>query len=93
MTSRITLWGRNDDPDSRTALRFLRDNGFDADRVLDIDRRPPTPSERRRIEGDFGRALPDPVPAPLLLTPKGALVGFRERRWRRFLGLDDVHDA
>lgn len=30
---------------------------------------------------------------PVLLTPKGALVGFRERAWARFFEVDKIHDA
>lgn len=43
------------------------------------------------LDGDGLRALleanPSLVRAPLLLTPKGALAGFRERAWSRFLGV------
>jgi arsenate reductase-like glutaredoxin family protein len=92
MTSHITLWGRTGDTDSKQALAFLRRHGFAADRVLDIDRSPPDPAQRRAIES-AGGPLADPLPAPILLTPKGALVGFRERRWARFLGLDKLHDG
>lgn len=93
MGSNITLWGRNKDADSLAAIQFLRRHGFAADRVLDLDRQPPTAAERTRIESLAERTLPDPLPAPLLLTPKGALVGFRERRWQRFFEVDKVHDA
>lgn len=93
MTSHITLWGRDADEASRTAMRFLREHGFAADRVLDADRRPPDATERARIEAAFGRTLPEPLPVPILLTPKGALVGFREHAWRRFLEIGKRHDA
>jgi arsenate reductase-like glutaredoxin family protein len=92
MTSHVTLWGRNDDAESRAALQFLRAHGFAADRVLDIDRRPPTPEERDRIEAARGRLLGTPLPAPILLTPKGALVGFREHAWTKFLEVGKNHD-
>jgi hypothetical protein len=92
MASHITLWGRNGDADSAAALQFLRRHGFAADRVLDLDRQPPGPAERAHIESLTGKPLSDPLPAPILLTPKGALLGFRERQWTRFLELDAIHD-
>lgn len=93
MAAGITLWGRNNDSDSLAALQYLKANGFGADRVLDVERQPPSPEEADRIESSTGRPLPRPLPAPILLTPKGALVGFRERAWARFLELDKIHDA
>jgi arsenate reductase-like glutaredoxin family protein len=35
-------------------------------------------------------AHPDLMKAPILLTPKGALAGFRERKWAEFLGVGKV---
>lgn len=93
MTSHITLWGRNGDADSLAALQFLRRHGFGADRVLDLDRQPPAGDDLRRVEESHGGPLGTPAPAPILLTPKGGLVGFRERRWARFLELDKIHDG
>lgn len=112
MGAGITLWGRNGDEESGQAVRFLRTHGFAADRLLDLDRQPPTKEEVRRIRTGLGGTLAplaktgvDPPDAdwfhedparfrcPVLLTPKGALVGFRERAWARFFEVDKIHDA
>lgn len=113
MGAGITLWGRNGHDESLQAIAFLRRHGFAADRLLDIDRQPPTPAELERLKtglgGDLGRlALTGIAPpddgwffdgeasrfrAPVLLTPKGALVGFREQAWNRFFEIDKIHDA
>lgn len=124
MTGHITLWGRNGHPASLEAIAFLKEHGFGADRLLDLDRQPPQGEEwqelRRALGGSittlvdthhprFTAVLPQSLgglgeealekvleahplvlKAPILLTPKGALVGFRERHWAKFLGLDDV---
>ncbi len=42
---------------------------------------------------DWFRQGPQRFRSPILLTPKGALVGFRERAWARFFELDFIHDA
>ncbi len=36
---------------------------------------------------DILGAHPELIKAPVLDTPKGAVAGFREQQWRRFLGL------
>lgn len=35
-------------------------------------------------------AHPELIRAPVLHTPKGALAGFREQQWRRFLGMGEM---
>ncbi len=35
-------------------------------------------------------AHPELIRAPVLATPKGALAGFREQQWRRFLGMGEM---
>lgn len=112
MAAGITLWGRNGHDESLQAIAFLKRHGFRADRLLDLDRQPPSIDEVRRIRTGLGGTLAplaktgveppsaewfhdDPLRfrAPVLLTPKGALVGFRENAWRRFFEIDKIHDA
>ncbi len=112
MGAGITLWGRNRHEESLQAIAFLKQHGFRADRLLDLDRQPPTADEVSRIKSGLGGTLAalartgveppsddwfhgDPLRfrAPILLTPKGALVGFRENAWRRFFEVDKIHDA
>ena len=112
MGAGITLWGRNKHDESLQAIAFLRQHGFAADRLLDLDRQPPTVDEIARIRTGLGGSLaplaatgieppglewfhegPARFKAPVLLTPKGALVGFREQAWRRFFEVDKIHDA
>lgn len=90
----VILWVRKGDRDSEDAAAFLKANRYGADAVRDLDAAPPTDDERRRLVAGLGgdaAALLDPktgaTRAPLLLTPKGALAGFRESRWRAFLDI------
>ncbi|MCA1811030.1 MAG: hypothetical protein LC623_03350 [Halobacteriales archaeon] len=108
----VTFWGRRGDRATLDAQAFLRQQGYGADRVLDLDATPPTPDELEQVRKGLGdlRAALDPkhpdassAPAeglaawlaadprrlrsPLLLTPKGALAGFREQGWRAFLDI------
>lgn len=109
----VTFWGRQGDRATLDAQAFLRQQRYGADRVLDLDRMPPTPQEMEALHKGLGgdlRAAVDPshpdapsapadglaewlaadprrIRAPLLLTPKGALAGFREQRWRAFLDI------
>jgi arsenate reductase-like glutaredoxin family protein len=108
----VTLWGRAGDAETLDAVAFLKRERYGADRVLDLDRSPPTPRELESLRKGLGdlRAAADPrhpdaasapadglaawlaadprrIRAPLLLTPKGALAGFREQRWRAFLDI------
>lgn len=90
----IVLWVRKGDRDSDDAVAFLKANHYGADAVRDLDAAPPSEDERRRLVAGLGgdvAALTDPksgrMKAPLLLTPKGALAGFRESRWRAFLDI------
>jgi arsenate reductase-like glutaredoxin family protein len=114
VASGITLWGRVGHEATEDALRFLRANGYAADKVRDLMRDGPKGAELQRLAAGVGGAwnlvdpdcpdLPRLLPRreatppevvldhlsttpgllrnPLLLTPKGALAGFRERRWR-----------
>jgi arsenate reductase-like glutaredoxin family protein len=112
MAAGITLWGRNKHEESMQAIAFLRKHGFRADRLLDLDRQPPTIEEVARIKVGLSGTLaplastgieppnaawfheyPLRFKAPILLTPKGALVGFREQAWHRFFELGKIHDA
>jgi arsenate reductase-like glutaredoxin family protein len=108
----VTLWGRTGDRETLDAQAFLRQQRYGADRVLDLDRTPPTPAELELLRKGLGdlRAAIDPrhpdasaapgeelaawlaadprrLRSPLLLTPKGALAGFREQKWRAFLDI------
>jgi arsenate reductase-like glutaredoxin family protein len=108
----VTFWGRKGDRDTLDALAFLKQQGYGADQVLDLDAAPPTPAQWEQLRkglGDLAAAVdprhpeaagapkealgawlaagPRRVRAPLLLTPKGALAGFREQRWRAFLDI------
>ena len=108
--SGITFWGRVGSADTLAAQRFLRQRGYGADRVLDLDRTPPGPAEMAALAKGLGGSLAPlvrpaagPPPAdglaawlagdpgrmrdPILLTPKGALAGFRERAWTSFLDI------
>lgn len=90
----IVLWVRKGHRESEDALAFLKANRYGADAVRDLASSPPTEEERRRLVAGLGgdaAALLDPrtgePKAPLLLTPRGALAGFRESRWRSFLDI------
>jgi arsenate reductase-like glutaredoxin family protein len=85
MAAGITLWVRAGDAASGDALRFLKSNGYAADAVRDLDREPPTEAERAALAK--GGLDPAALKAPVLLTPRGAVMGFRERRWRDFLDI------
>ncbi len=120
MGSRIVFWGRADDAETQDAQRFLKQNGYRADEVRDLDRSGPVGTEWDAIRKGLGglrglvdtrsprcaellpggadgvdddrlQALLETHPelrrAPVLLTPKGALAGFRERKWRDFLDI------
>ena len=95
MGAGVTLWVRKGHKDSDDALAFLKANKYAADAVRDLDAQPPTPAERQALVTGLGgdaAALMDPkepgqVRAPLLLTRRGALAGFRESRWRAFLDI------
>jgi hypothetical protein len=95
MASNVLLWVRRGDGDSEDAQQFLRRHGYAADQTFDIDADPPGPEMRARLVAGLGgdaSLLQDPkqpsrLRAPLLLTPRGALVGFRERRWQGFLDI------
>lgn len=91
----VVLWVRKGDRASEDAQAFLKANGYGADEVRDVDAAPPTAEERRRLAVGLGGdeapltdpRRPDGLRAPLLLTPRGALAGFRESRWRAFLDI------
>jgi len=85
MGSGITLWVRAGDAASADAQRFLRAHGYGVDRVRDLDADPPTEAERAALAK--GGVDPAAVRPPVLLTPRGALAGFRERKWREFLDI------
>jgi arsenate reductase-like glutaredoxin family protein len=89
MAAGITLWGRSGDAETRDALAFLKAHRYAADRVLDVAAAPPTAEEAARIarSGAVAQDAQGRWRAPILLTPKGAIVGFRERRWREFLDI------
>lgn len=124
MGSGITLWGRNGHPASLESIAFLKQYGFAADRLLDLDRQPPQGEEWRQIRRHLGGSVhalvdthhphftqvlpqslggigeeelekvleehPLVLKAPVLLTKKGVLVGFRERQWAHFLDIKAV---
>ena len=95
MGAGITLWVRRGDRDCDDALAFLRSNRYAADAVRDLDTAPPSPQETEQLVAGLGgdpAALLDPkspgrLRAPLLLTRRGALAGFRESKWRAFLDI------
>ncbi len=95
MGAGVTLWVRKGDRDSEDARSFLKSHGYAADAVRDLDAAPPTPEEVAALVQGLGgdaAALQDPkapgtLRAPLLLTRRGALAGFRESRWRAFLDI------
>ena len=119
MASGVTFWGRVGDPDTDDALRFLKQNRYAADKVLDLMRDGPKGADLDRLAKGPGGLWPlvDPkcpdlprlVPKgeatppealrdilattpgllrnPILLTPKGAVAGFREQKWRTFLDI------
>ena len=92
MGSGVTFWGRANEPETTDALAFLKRHGYAADRVLDLARSPPTPDESDRLAKSPGglagfRDGDGAWRSPILLTPKGAIAGFRERRWREFLDI------
>lgn len=76
----MTLVLRLGDPACSQAMRFLASVGYKADTVIAVGERGPDEAERRALK------LPDgPLNLPILVTPAGALYGFRERAWRDFL--------
>jgi hypothetical protein len=84
----ITFWGRVGDAATLDAVQFLKRNGYRAERMLDVDRTPPSGADaealrRAKVEPDASGRWP----SPLFLTPRGALAGFRERQWREFLDI------
>jgi arsenate reductase-like glutaredoxin family protein len=83
----VILWVRDGDAECDDAMRFLKANRYAADSVRDFDGAPPTPDEWGAIAKGLGGTAPATDRVPILLTPKGALVGFRERRWRDFLDI------
>jgi hypothetical protein len=95
MGAGVILWVRAGHKDSEDALAFLKSNRYAADEVRDLARSPPTPEERRALVVGLGgdeAALMDPkdpasLRAPILLTRRGALAGFRESKWRAFLDI------
>jgi arsenate reductase-like glutaredoxin family protein len=119
MASGVTFWGRVGDPDTDDALRFLKQNRYAADQVLDLMRQGPKGDDLDRLAKGLGGLWPlvDPkcpdlprllpmgeatpqevlrdilattpglLRNPILLTPKGAVAGFREQRWRAFLDI------
>lgn len=119
MASGVVFWGRVGHPETDDALRFLRQNKYDADKVLDLMRQGPNGDDLDRLAKGMGglwplvdprcpdlpRLLPqgEATPAevlrdmlgttpgllrnPILLTPKGAVAGFREQKWRAFLDI------
>lgn len=119
MAAGVTLWGRIGQPETEDALRFLRANGYAADRLRDLRHDGPNGNDLDALAKGLGglwplvdpkcpdlpRLLPkgessppellrhllETTPGllrnPILLTPKGALAGFREQRWRAFLDI------
>ena len=119
MGSGVTFWGRPGHVDTEDALRFLKQNKYAADQLLDLLRQPPTADDLAKLakglgglwplvdprSPDVGRLLPkgEATPAdalrdalvatpallraPILLTPKGAVAGFREQKWRAFIDI------
>lgn len=95
MGAGVILWVRKGHKDSDDAVAFLKSHKYAADAVRDVDAQPPTEAERQALATGLGgdaAALQDPkepgrLRAPLLLTRRGALAGFRESRWRAFLDI------
>ncbi|HEX2065997.1 MAG TPA: hypothetical protein VHI93_04210, partial [Candidatus Thermoplasmatota archaeon] len=58
----VTFWGRRGDHATLDALAFLKKEGYGADRLLDLDRTPPTPQELEQLRKALGdlRAAIDP---------------------------------
>jgi len=111
----VTFWGRRSNRETLDAQAFLKQNGYAADHVLDLDKTPPTAAQWEQLRKGLGElaaavdthwpeamqaprddaaalvawlsADPRRIRAPLLLTPKGAVAGFREQRWRSFLDI------
>ncbi len=84
----ITFWGRRGDKATLDAVAFLKLNGYRADRMLDVDGTPPKGEDASALAKS--QVVPDAAgrwPAPLFLTPRGALAGFKERAWRDFLDI------
>lgn len=102
----VTLWIRGSEADSQQAMAFLRQAGYRPDRVVDLDKTTPTAREIQAAIDLVGPTIrtgtaaapttsqaaapPETLRCPVLLTPKGGLAGFRERKWRAFLDMD--HD-
>ena len=95
MGAGVTLWVRKGHKESDDAVSFLKSHKYAADAVRDLDQSPPTPEETAAlVQGLGGEAslLQDPkepgrLRAPILLTRRGALTGFRESKWRAFLDI------
>lgn len=119
MASGVVFWGRVGHPDTEEALRFLRQNRYAADKVLDLMRDGPKAGDLDQLAKALGGLwplvapkcpdLPRLLPAgeatppdvlrdilcttpgllrnPILLTPRGAVAGFREQKWRAFLDI------
>ncbi len=119
MASGVTFWGRVGDAGTEDALRFLQQNRYAADKVLDLMRQGPRQDELDQLAKGLGGLWPlvDPkcpdlprllpkgeatppealrdilattpglLRGPILLTPKGAVAGFREQKWRAFLDI------
>ncbi|MEK6985675.1 MAG: hypothetical protein AABX89_04765 [Candidatus Thermoplasmatota archaeon] len=84
----VTFWGRKGDKGTLDAVAFLKVHGYRANRMLDVDATPPEGADAALL-GKSGIA-PDGDgrwPAPLFLTPRGALSGFREQKWCAFLDI------
>lgn len=88
----VVLWIRAGQSESQDAKAFLKQHGYAADAVRDATAQPPDETERQQLVAAAG-AGPAPfdlaghLRTPTLVTPKGILVGFRERRWREFLDI------
>jgi arsenate reductase-like glutaredoxin family protein len=119
MGADVTFWGRVGAEETEEALRFLRQNRYAADKVLDLMREGPKAGDLERLAKGLGGLWPlvDPkcpdlprllpqgeatphealrdilattpglLRNPILLTPRGAVAGFREQRWRAFLDI------
>jgi arsenate reductase-like glutaredoxin family protein len=98
----VTFWGRKGDEATLEAVAFLKKHGYLPRDLRDLDSNPPTGRDLEQILEAVGGALAAPegieikawlnedakrFNAPILLTPKGALVGFRERKWIEFLDI------
>ena len=92
MGAGITFWGRAGETATLDALAFLKAHRYAADRVLDVAKVPPTAEDQAKLAKSPGGLASFQDNAgqwrtPLLLTPKGAISGFRERQWREFLDI------